>query len=170
MISRLEHRPPPNPNGTRKRAGRTTHHRWPDMIGCLRTEGHGLQRRAAGRARQTARQERCRGDRNEENGFGHCLRRPPAAGNAETLRMIAPGPDDRTAKQGWSSDRSGGAGEAKSVLGRSEPSETATLRWPPGHATEQNRETWRRFFGSSTDVASRRNQMARADLREGKAD
>jgi hypothetical protein len=49
-----------------------------------------------------------------------------------------------TAKQEWSSDRSGGAGEAKSVFGRSEPSETAELRWPSGHATEQNRETWRR--------------------------
>jgi len=29
------------------------------------------------------------------------LRRPPAVGNAETLRMIAPDPDDRTGKPWW---------------------------------------------------------------------
>jgi len=34
--------------------------------------------------------------------------RPPVVGNAENLRMIAPGPDDRTGKLGGSSDQTGG--------------------------------------------------------------
>lgn len=179
------------------------------------------------------------------------LRRPPAAGNAETLRMIAPGPDDRNRIAWWTfgSNRLAGAkfgelsGEPGGATGKGEAlsgGSTGTVRWEKclrADRTEQARRwkcfragrAWRakrrslsggwngasaklevpsggssracearnvfgrserseiaEFLGSSdqrdeaksrnlapssdsTDVASRRNQMARADLRESQA-
>jgi len=145
--------------------------------------------------------------------------RPPAAGNAETLRMIAPGPDDRTGKLGGSSDQTGGpardsgrfrvigveqivmleapsgdesgASGGRGVFGRTgQSSREAGMIFGPfrrsGRSengfriiwTERNRESCvglradateqpakpGAVLRSSTDVASRRNQMARADL------
>ncbi|MDB5679366.1 MAG: hypothetical protein JWM94_2368 [Sphingomonas bacterium] len=151
--------------------------------------------------------------------------RPPVAGNAETLRMIAPGPDDRTGKLGGSSDQTGGpardsdrfrvigveqivtleapsggesgASGGRGAFGRTDQSdreaekalgpflvERAKRGWfsdrPDGakpqscvglraDATEQPAKPGA-ALRSSTDVASRRNQMARADLRESQAD
>src|SRR4051812_12158042 len=54
-------------------------------------------------------------------------------------------PTKATAKQGRSSDHSGGAGEARNVFGRSGRSETAEFRGPSGRRNRATRETWRRF-------------------------
>jgi len=41
------------------------------------------------------------GDRAKKTASAMFFVRPPVAGNAETLRMIAPGPDDRNREVWW---------------------------------------------------------------------
>jgi hypothetical protein len=89
------------PNGARKRDGRTMHlttERGQEAFGW---NDHALQRNAAHRTGRPGRREGHRSNKRRGDASASDLRRPPVAGTAETLRMIAPGPDDRPGKPWW---------------------------------------------------------------------
>jgi hypothetical protein len=81
----------------------------PDMAASLRANGHEIAAESRWWRPSNGKAGRNRGDRRKADVLRHGgFVRPPVAGAAETLRRIAPGPDDRTGKQGRPSGRSCG--------------------------------------------------------------